>query len=260
MWNFFILIHFILINASLLMAQTKVIAHRGFSSAAPENTLAAFQMAIDIEADYFELDIHKTKDNKIVCIHDKTTDKTTSNNSSGTISKLTLDELESFKVGYSEKFGEKFNNERIPTLKEALVLAKGKIKVCIEIKVKDVEKEVVQIVNDLEMKEQVIIFSFYYNVLQKIRELDVEIPILYLQGNADKNTVSEALVISAQAIGVGRGTKITEEFVKYIHENDLEIWQWTVNEESDMQILIDFNVDGIITDFPDLARTLLKRQ
>ncbi len=249
---------FVVFNTGVIMTQTKVIAHRGFSSAAPENTLSAFQKAIEIGADYFELDIHKTKDKGIVVIHDNSVNRTTSNNKSGKIAELTLDELSNVKVGYSEKFADKFEDEKIPTLEEALRLAKGRIKVCIEIKVENVENDVVRIVKELEMGEEVIIFSFYYDVLRKIRDLDSDIPILYLEGKANQKTVSEALAISASAIGVGMGTKITEEFVKYVHKNGLEIWQWTVNNESDMQNLIDLKIDGIITNYPNILVKKMK--
>ena len=86
-------------------AQTKIIAHRGFSSTAPENTLVAFQKAIDCKADYFELDVHKTKNDSIVVIHDSSVDRTSSNNRTGSIAKMDYSDLASVKVGYSDKFG-----------------------------------------------------------------------------------------------------------------------------------------------------------
>ena len=115
-------------------AQTKIIAHRGFSGIAPENTLIAFQKAIDCKADYFELDVNRTKNDSIVVIHDSSVDKTSSNGFKGKIAELNYSDLRAIKVGYSRKFGAKFENEKIPTLREALELAKGKIKDCIEIK------------------------------------------------------------------------------------------------------------------------------
>lgn len=101
-------------------AQTKIIAHRGFSGAAPENTLPAFKKAIDIGEDYLELDIHKTKNGKLVVIHDKSVQRTSSNNSHGNIDEMTLKEIKKVKVGYTEKFGLKYRNEKIPTLKKVL--------------------------------------------------------------------------------------------------------------------------------------------
>ena len=244
--------------ASLSFAQTKIVAHRGFSSLAPENTLIAFQKAIDSKVDYFELDVHKTKDDSIVVIHDDSIDKTSSNGKRGDIAKMNYAQLATVKVGYSEKFGNKYRDEKIPTLREALVLAKGKIKVCIEIKVYGVEKDILEIIADLGVRDEVIIFSFYYPVLAKVRQLDKSIPILFLISKADKMTVDYAQVIGSNAIGVGRGTEVTREFLDFAHKNDIEIWIWTVNEEDEMQQLIDLGVDGLITDFPDKALQMIK--
>ena len=236
-----------------ITAQTKIIAHRGFSSIAPENTLVAFQKAIECKADYFELDVHKTKNDSIVVIHNSFVDKTSSNNKKGEIAKMNYGELASVKVGYSEKFGNKYENEKIPTLREALELAKGKIKVCIEIKVYGAEKEILKIINDLGVKDDVIIFSFYYPVLAKIRQLDKNIPILFLINKADKMTIDYAKIIESNAIGVGYGTTVTKEYLNFAHKNGIEVWKWTVNEEDEMQQLIDLGLDGLITDFPDKA-------
>lgn len=239
-------------------AQTKIIAHRGFSGIAPENTLIAFQKAIDCGADYFELDVHKTIDDSIVVIHDESVKRTSSNDMKGLISEMTYSDLAKVKVGYPKEFGEKYNNEKIPTLRESLELAKGKIKVCIEIKVYGVEKEVIKIVNDLGVNDDVIIFSFYYPVLEKIRELDKNIPIAFLKTKADKKTIDNAIAINANAIGVGPLTKINKEYLEIAHKHDLEVWKWTVNKENKMQELIELGIDGLITNFPDKALEKIK--
>ncbi|WP_242120510.1 glycerophosphodiester phosphodiesterase [Aestuariivivens sediminicola] len=234
-------------------AQTKIIAHRGFSSVAPENTLVAFQKAIDCGADYFELDVHKTKNDSIVVIHDTSVDRTSSNNRTGTVAKMDYSDLATVKVGYSEKFGNTFENEKIPTLREALQLAKGKIKVCIEIKVFGIEEEILNIINDLGVKDEVILFSFYYQVLSRVRELDKTIPILFLINKAEEKTIDYAKNIKSDAIGVGNNTTVTKAFLDFAHNNGIEVWKWTVNEDLEMQQLIDLGLDGLITDFPDRA-------
>jgi len=247
------LILIFVLNSMLTNAQTKIIAHRGFSGIAPENTLIAFQKAIDCKADYFELDVHRTKNDSIVVIHDSSVDKTSSNGFKGKIAELNYSDLRAIKVGYSRKFGAKFENEKIPTLREALTLAKGKITVCIEIKVFGTEKEVLKIVNDLGVKEDVIIFSFKYPVLAKIRQLDRDIPILWLINKADKMTLEYAKIIESNAIGVGPETTVTKEYLNFAHENGIEVWKWTVNKEDEMRQLIDLGLGGLITDFPDKA-------
>ncbi len=233
--------------------RTKIIAHRGFSSVAPENTLAAFQKAVDIEADYFELDVHKTKDNKLVVIHDNSVDRTSSNGRKGNVYTLTYKELNKIKVGYPKKFGDEYIEEKIPLLREALQLAKGKIKVCIEIKTHNIEKEVLEIIDNLRMNREVMILSFHFDILSKLRKLDKQIPILYLSDYANKQTIEYAVLINAKAIGVGYKTNPTKEFIEYAHKKGVEVWKWTVNTEKDMINLIDLGIDGIITNFPDKA-------
>lgn len=247
------LVTLLALSSIMTNAQTKIIAHRGFSGIAPENTLFSFQKAIECGAGYFELDVHKTKDDSIVVIHDASVDRTSSNNMKGDIAEMTYSEITAVRVGYSKEFGDKYKNEKIPTLREALQLAKGKIKVCIEIKVYGVEKEVLKIVNDLGVNDDVIIFSFYYPVLDRIRELDKNIPILFLVNNADIEIIDSAKVIRSNALGIGNGTTVTREFLDIAHNNGIEVWIWTVNDEDEMQKLIDIGIDGLITNYPDKA-------
>lgn len=248
-----------LLTVLIMHGQTKVIAHRGFSGIAPENTLAAFQKAIDAGVEYFELDIHKTKDDSVVVIHDSSVDRTSSNEMKGKVEEMTYAELSRVRAGYSGKFGDKFSDEKVPTLREALQLAKGRIKVCLEIKVTGAEEQVMQTLKELKMKDEVIIFSFLYPALAKIRQLDKNIDILYLIGAADETTIDYAKVINAQAIGAGGGRPLTKEYVDKVHANGLEIWRWTVDDETAMKQLIGIGVDGIISNFPDRVLKLIKQ-
>ncbi|HPD95455.1 MAG: glycerophosphodiester phosphodiesterase [Bacteroidales bacterium] len=247
------LIIILILTSAMANAQTKIIAHRGFSSAAPENTLAAFQKAIELGADYFELDVHRTTDDSLMVIHDGTVDRTSSNSKTGEIDTMSYNEVSKVCVGYSNKFGDTFENEKIPTLREALMLAKGKIKVCIEIKVYGIENEVLKTINEVGVHNDVIIFSFYYPVLAKIRQLDSSIATLLLIDKADSLSVDYAKVIKTTAIGVGPGTNITSNFIENTHNAGVEVWKWTVNEEEEMNQLINLGIDGLITNFPDKA-------
>ncbi|MEH0155192.1 glycerophosphodiester phosphodiesterase family protein [Limibacter armeniacum] len=246
------------LTSYMVNAQTKIIAHRGFSGIAPENSLSAFEKAIEIGAEYFELDIHKTKDDSLVVIHDAAVDRTASENAKGKIAEMTYKELSAVNIGNPSKFGDQFKDEKIITLREALALAKGKIKVCIEIKVYGAEEEVIRTINELGVNDEVIIFSFYYPVLAKIRSLDKNIPILYLISAADATTFDYANVIHANAIGVGSKTNITKEFLAEAHQAGLEVWRWTVDEEEQMKELIGLGIDGLISNFPDKAMKIKK--
>lgn len=255
--TFFLIFNLLIVMAGI--AQPKIIAHRGYSAIAPENTLAAFQKAIDLGVEYLELDVHQSADGEIVVIHDKSVDRTASNNYSGKVDNLKLIDLQKIAVGYPDKFGNQFENESIPSLREALELAKGKIKVCIEIKVHGIEKAVIDLVRELEMEEEVVIFSFYYDVIEKIRAIDDNISILYLSVLGSKKTIKKAMKINAFAIGLGPKSKLNQKLLNYAHQQNTEIWRWTVNQETEMQSLIELGIDGIITNYPNKAMTLLKK-
>lgn len=232
----------------------KIISHRGFSSEFPENTLVAFLKAIEIGADFIELDVHKTKDHKIVVIHDDSVDRTSCNDKKGAISEMNLKDLEEVTVGYSAKFGAKFKNEKIPTLKEVLELAKGKIKVCIEVKVENAEQEILEIIRKTEMENEVILFSFFPSVLQNFKNLNQKIPTLFLVEEFSNEALSNAKEMDCFAIGVGNETLIDENLIHKLHSQNIEIWQWTIDDEEEMQRLMELKVDGLITNKPDKAK------
>lgn len=248
-----IFVGFIAMHLTAIHAQTKIIAHRGFSSIAPENTLVAFQKAIESGAEYFELDIHRSKDNALMVIHDATVDRTSSNSKKGTIAQMSLAEIEKVQVGYLEKFGNTFVHEKIPTLREALELAKGKIKVCLEIKALGVEQQMLTLVEELDMLDEVIVFSFHYEAIAKVRQLNREIPTLYLIGNPDHLTADYAKVIQANAIGVGKDLNISKAFIETVHKQGIEVWMYTINEPEEIKALLNVGLDGLITNFPKRA-------
>ncbi len=237
-------------------AQTKVIAHRGFSEIAPENTLIAFQKAIEIGADYYELDVHQTKDDVLVVIHDNTVNRTSSNDKTGKISELNFSDVLCVRVGNSKKFDKKFSDVKIPTLKEALELAKGKAKICVELKADNIENQVIELLNELDMINQVIVFAFNDKSLVNIKKLNPKVKTLLLKNHANIKTLDFVKEINADAIGVGYDTKITKEFISYAHKNNIKVFKWTVNKEQEMKELIDLQIDGIITNKPDLALKL----
>jgi len=243
----------------LSFAETRIIAHRGFSSAAPENTLAAFREAIAVGADYFELDVHQSRDGRLIVIHDATVNRVASGGEQGKVADMSLRELRKIRVGYPRRFEDNFPRERIPTLRRALRVAKGKISVCVEIKVEGIEEATMKTIRRLNMEDEVIIFSFHYSVLEKFRELDADIPLLYLRSVVDSTFIADAAAIRASAIGAGRPTKITAELLQTVHAKGMELWQWTINDPADMQHLLEVGADGIITDYPDVALELREK-
>lgn len=128
-----------------------------------------------------------------------------------------------------------------------------------EIKVLNIEKDVLKIVNELQMKNEVIIFSFHDSVLSKIRELNPTIPLLLLVEKGDSTTIEKAKNLNANAIGVGYQTTITRELLDQAHHSKIEIWKWTVNQENEMQQLINLGIDGLITNYPNKALQIVHK-
>ena len=155
-----------------------VIAHRGGAGTAPENTLAAFIQAVEVGADYFELDVMISSDDSLMIIHDATVDRTT--DGTGTVASMTYQQLRQLDAG--SWFGPEFAGERIPTLWESLELAMDNDKdigVVIEIKTSDesVPAAIVSMVREMEMEDRVIVSSFNLSQITRVRNLDPSIPI-----------------------------------------------------------------------------------
>ena len=238
-------------------AQTKVIAHRGNSVVGPENTLCAFEMAIIAKADYIELDVHRTTDDSLVVIHDATIDRTACDNAKGEVNKMRFSELREKSFGYCGLFKDQYKEEKIPTLREVLTLAKGKIKVCIELKAEGISDQVLSLVEEMKMQTEVILFTFKLNEIVKIRETNSSIPVLLLIDPATSETIEIAKKNGINAIGAGGKTQLNKEFLDAAHAAGVEIWIWTINSKDTMEILIGEGVDGIITNCPSLAVNLI---
>ncbi len=231
---------------------TKVIAHRGASMEAPENTLAAFTRAIELGADYFELDVRKSADDSLMIMHDASIDRTT--NGTGNINTMSYDSLRQFDAG--SWFHPDFSGALIPSLREALLLAKDSIRVCIELKTGNMVTEVVQLVEVLNMEADVIIFSYNPGELSQVKTLNAAIPTLYLSSLGTTTAIDEAVSVNADAFGPG--VILSQSIVDYAHQQSLEIWKWTVNDTNEMKTLLDWGIDGIITDTPAVLLEMLK--
>ena len=241
-----------IVRSSDACCQVTIIAHRGASSIAPENTRSAFQKAIDLGAGYFELDVHTSKDDSLIVIHDNTLDRTT--NGSGSVGDFMYSELKQFDAGYATIFDNHFKNEGIPTLYEALQMAKSKIKVCIELKEENIEGKVLELVERIDMKNQVIILAFDYDQLKNVKAMNSEMEILYLKIAATESDVDAVVDIGGEYIAANLG--ITKSLINYAHDKGVKIWQWTVNNPENMLLMIQKGIDGIITDYPQSLNTL----
>jgi glycerophosphoryl diester phosphodiesterase len=237
------------------MQDVILIAHRGASGNghAPENTLAAFQEAINIGVDCVECDVHCTKDDQIVVIHDSSLNRTT--NMKGFIKEMTLSEIRNADAG--SWFDQKFKEERIPTLKELLELTKGNVITVIEIKADNITDKVIRDVETSEAISEVVIQSFYPAAVKAVHEIKPEIPKALLVGGAipiRRLTSILELIHNVSKIGASMlnlsSNIITPKLVKESHKRGISVWAWTVDDEIEMKKLEDMGVDGITSNYP----------
>lgn len=237
---------------------THGIAHRGFSGAAPENTLAAFEKAIDAGAEMFELDVLLSRDGHVVVIHDATVDRTT--DGEGEVGKLTLAQLRALDAG--AWFSREFEGERIPTLEEALLLARGRILVNVEIKTEAVGRGIVektlQVIERLGMRDQVVISSFDPRALERVRELDETLVTASLFNARLQKGLSPGEVmdrVGSQGFNLSK-RQVHPSIVEACHALGRPVAVYTVDDPDEMKRLIALGVDAIFTNRPDRLLTL----
>lgn len=239
-----------------------IVAHRGASFVAPENTLASFREAWQQGADVVEGDFYLTKDGQIACIHDKTTERTSGGTSKLKIADSTLEELRAVDVGTWK--ASKYAGERIPTLEEVLatIPANGKIFVEVKCGTEIVEPLQAALTKSNLRDEQIIIICFNQDVVRQCREKMPQYKASWLTSyKEDKKTgkwnPSLASVVTAlkQTGATGLGTQandtvVTPEFVKAIREAGVECHVWTVNDPKQAQRYAGLGFDSITTDKP----------
>lgn len=224
------------------------IAHRGAKGYTPENTLIAFQKAIDMNVDGIELDVHLCKTGEIVVIHDFTVDRTTDGN--GFINELSLDEIKNFKIKSESNLP-----QRIPLLTEVFDLVNQKCLINIELKGKELAKPIITLiekyVNEKSWKyNQFLVSSFDWVSLLDIHLLNQKIPLGVLTEDELPLAMTFAKSINAQSINIYFNL-LTKENTEEMQQQGIQVFAWTVNETVDIQKIKSFNVNGIISDFPD---------
>jgi glycerophosphoryl diester phosphodiesterase len=232
------------------------VAHRGASAYAPENTIAAFDKAVEMKADYIEIDIQRSKDGKLVLIHDTTVDRTT--DGSGKVGNLTFKELRNLDAGSWK--GEQFAGAQIPTFDEILDRYHGKIGILIELKApelypgieENVAKELKERNLDKPQNEKIIVQSFNHKSMKKMNELLPKVPIGVLTSSSADTTEQALQEFSTYADYFNPSYGIvTEDLVNQVHSLGMKIGSWTVRSQEAADFLLDVGVDAIITDYPD---------
>lgn len=242
------------------MKQTKplVWAHRGASGYAPENTLAAFQMAADMGADGVELDIQLTKDNQIVVIHDETIDRTS--DGKGYVRDYTLEELRRFNYNKTKPEVEWAD---IPTMSEVFDLLKPTgLFINIEIKTgiyfyPQIEEKILALAKEKGMEDRVCYSSFNHYTVKRVQELNPSATVGFLYADGPIDMPDYGMKHGVQALHPALYNLQFEGFVEECHKKGLLLNVWTVNEQEHMEKCCDLGVNAIITNYPDLAREIV---
>jgi len=241
------------------MSKTKIIAHRGASGYAPENTIAAFKKAIEMKADGIELDVHLTKDGRLAVVHDEKLGRTS--NGKGLIMDYTFEELRMLDFG--SWYSPEYENERIPALEEVMELTEGwhgilniEIKAVPRLFKNGIEDNVISIIKNYNRESNVIVSSFNHDILARIKNKAPEIKVGILYSHVLASPWKYAVDIGAYAIHPEFKT-VTAETVACCHKYNIAVNCWTVNNPDDIKLMASMNVDNIITNYPDIARNLL---
>lgn len=235
----------------------KIWAHRGASGYAPENTMEAFELASDMNADGIELDVQFTKDRQIVVIHDERIDRTS--DGIGFVADYTLDELRQFNFN---KTHPEYEHCDIPTLEEVLGLIKRtKLELNIELKTSinfypGIERDTVDLVNKYGLQDRVIYSSFNHESIKRVKRYSraAKCGLLYSEGIAD--IAQYAKQYEVEAIHPYMRCLFYPGVIDECRNNGIKINTWTVNEIADMKKMQQMNVDSIITNYPNIARNL----
>jgi len=246
-------------SATIAAAMRKpwVIAHRGASGHAPENTLSAFERAVQLGAGFIETDLHLTRDARFVAIHDLTLERTT--NGHGAVRDFTLAELRGLDAGMW--YDRKYMGEHIPTLEEVLEFSrKHDVVFYLEVKYDaawGMHHALVGALRKAQDAARTIVISFDPGTLDSVRKLDSSIMTGLLIEEANSEIIRSSLDVGARQL-CPRSTLVTPDLVAEAHRADLHVATWTVNQAEEMRSVIAAGVDGVMTDFPDRLQAVLE--
>ncbi|MFW5794175.1 MAG: glycerophosphodiester phosphodiesterase, partial [Bacillota bacterium] len=244
-------------NNVQFLKQEEIIAHRGASYEAPENTLSAIDLAIEQGSEAVEFDVRGTKDHVPVLLHDKTIRRTTNSASDIKITSLNYQNLLQYNAG--SWFSSEFANEKIPTLEEALIAIKGKAIGFIDMKTTNplVEAEIIRLLAENDMITEVKIMSFDINQLYRFKAYNDEIETILLltsyYGNVSIYFEDENINHFALSINV---IKNNPNLINLIHKHNKKAYAWVVDNREAIYLGMEADVDGFITKRPIIAREI----
>lgn len=239
-----------------LFQNPTVMAHRGLSADAPENTLYAFSDAISVGADFIELDVQQTRDGVLVVMHDSNLKRTTGVNKD--IWDVDYADIQNLDAG--SWFDPAYANARIPTLEETLQFVDKRARLNIEIKPTKhgsdtLEQDVAELITQYQYTDACYVTSFSYGSLKKVKEANPEIRTGYLMSVAYGQFYS---LKYADAFSLNK-VFVTSQVVNAAHQQGKQIFAWTVNSMSEVRSLCNLHVDSIITDDPVMVQNVISR-
>jgi glycerophosphoryl diester phosphodiesterase len=232
-----------------------IIAHRGSSETAPENTLAAFRLAVEQRADFIEFDVQESADGEVIVVHDSDLMKV--GGSPLKVWEATAAQLRAVDIG--SRTAPQFSSERVPTLAETLAVSKGGSRVIVELKSyghdQRLEERVVEIVEAAGMVDDSVFMSLDHDMVRKIKQLRPS----WRAGVLVAKAIGDLTSLGADFLAV-ESRVATRAFVRQAHRAGQDVYVWTVNDPAWMLRAMSNGVDGLITDKPDLARRVVQRR
>lgn len=231
-------------------AQNKIIAHRGASFLAPENTVAAVNLAWELGADAVEVDVHLSKDNRVMVIHDKNTKRTCSGKKNLTIKDTPSTLLRDLDAGKWK--GDEFKGERIPYLKEIIATVPVGKNVVIEIKCdSEIIPALQRCIERSEKEKQIVFICFGWKTILEVQKEFPENKCYWLNGSKSGLDKKMAQAAENGLAGVNlKSSVIDEDIIAIAKKNNLEVLAWTVDDPKEAKRLTEMGVSGITTNRP----------
>ena len=242
---------------------TPTVAHRGFSAAAPENTLSSVMAAIEVGAQGCEFDIYQSKDGVVYLNHDGNLKRTTGLAKS--CGEATFDELR--KLDFGAWKGEQFKGEKLTTYDEALAVLKFTgTRPIVEVKANGFEDKVVEGLRRFDLIETAVVIDFSADRVKKYRELEPKLCSAWLTGlnkNETREQCAQRIIKTLKEIGTNvvdvHYNAVDAEFLQILKDAGIRVMCWTVNNPADIQRMVDLGVESITTDRPDLVLEAQKK-
>ena len=260
-------------NSRQPVSDLRIMGHRGAKEIVPENTLSAFQLAIDAGVDAVELDVHLSKDGELIVMHDALLDRTT--NGRGAIRDFTLAELKTLNAAATFAGSATTHPQAIPTLQEVYDLVQGRVQINVEIKTAhdgtrypDLETKLIELVRRNAAASYTVLSSFHFPILATLQTLAPEIRryAIVARDYFQRLDPNQPALVAADLAAKGldwvavNKSYLTKPLVDELHARGFIVHTWVINEVAELWLFVEMGVDAITTDRPDLLVPAYKRR